>query len=329
LVGAIAGLAGSARAQFVPGRVYISEPPADLCGSFPGLPNDRIWEIDPQTGQVSLFVELSDELCGYLNGLAFTPDATGLRASNFFTNSILQFDGSANASVALNAADGINEPLGGNNIAYDAASNFYVENAGSTNILRFPADGGPATVFADVFDGVTGAGPIAFAPNGDLYLGNELGQIWRVGPDGSSSLFDSFVGSSGVLALTTDMAGNLFALGTGGVYRYQVGNPDSQQLIAPFMNLSGQTSMTMSPNQDSVYFAAGIHLYEIDAVTGAVSLLATLPVEGPLAGSGIAVYVPEPAGLALILCGILIVRRPRRSGVRPGVSNMPAPECAI
>jgi len=56
------GLGTPARGQFVPGHVFVSDPSPKFCefGEFFGW--DRIWEIDPETGEVTLFAELTDDL---------------------------------------------------------------------------------------------------------------------------------------------------------------------------------------------------------------------------------------------------------------------------
>ncbi len=78
--------------------------------------------FDPQTGEVSLFVELPSEQCGIIWGLAFTPDGSRLRASLYQTHQIVEFDSAGNMSVILDADDGIMSPSGSNNLADEAAA---------------------------------------------------------------------------------------------------------------------------------------------------------------------------------------------------------------
>ena len=63
-----------------------------MCQISPPGNWDCIWEIDPETGEVSLFAELAEEECGNISGLAFTPDGTRLRASFQLRNQILELD---------------------------------------------------------------------------------------------------------------------------------------------------------------------------------------------------------------------------------------------
>ena len=134
--------------EFVPGHIFVSHIPNIFCAKPPEIePPDRILEIDPETGEFSLFVELPE--CKHMTGLTFTPDGTRLRASALVTSEILEFDPDGKFTVVLDADDGISGPGGTNNITYDGEGNFYVVNAGSNTLMRFPPDGGPGTVLAD------------------------------------------------------------------------------------------------------------------------------------------------------------------------------------
>ena len=174
-------VATGAQAQFTPGHVYISDRPQEPCFiGPPSNPNDRIWDVDPVTGESELLVEVPDGLCGWISGLAFNPAGTHLRGSMFFPSTILEFDAAGGIGVALDSSDGIALPIGGNNIAYDPLENFYVVNAGSSTILRFPPDGGPATVLADGHDTIIAAGAIALFPNSDVLYGSELRRLQTI-----------------------------------------------------------------------------------------------------------------------------------------------------
>ena len=213
LAGTLAALvfAGSARGQFVPGHVFAAELPGKVCKLAKGFGSDRIWEIDPQTGEASLFVEIPPEMCGFMTGLAFTPDGTRLRGASFLRNEILEFDSEGNMTIVLDLSDGIAAPWGFNGLAYDANGNFYVgQRAG--NILRFPSDGGPATVFADVLD-CGGPEAIALAADGDLYcatimFSNNL--LRRMTPDGNAFPFDSYGSIFPIHTVTADDSGHVY-----------------------------------------------------------------------------------------------------------------------
>ncbi len=302
---------GQARGEFVPGHVYVAATSPEGC-FLPFYANDRVWDIDPVTGESSILGEVPDELCGFMQDLEFTPDGTGLRASERFIHSVLEFGPDGNVAVALDASDGLAQPDG---LAYDAEGNFYVTVVSPPRILKFPADGGPATVFADESDGLGSFGKLAFAPNGDLYYGRvSPAQILRFTPEGTGELFDTLPGA--IECLSTDAQGHLFVL-TGGLYRYDVGDANSQVLLAAGFETGPVVSIAASPDGSSVYMATDHQLLSFDAVTGSMTTLAEVP-DDPLAmswfGSGIAVYVPEPSALAacLTVVGWACLRRPRR-----------------
>jgi sugar lactone lactonase YvrE len=283
-------LASTARGQFVAGHVFVSNPDWKNCGSpsFPG--GDEIWEIDPQTGEVSLFVELTPEQCGIIWGLAFTPDGSRLRASLYQTHQIVEFDSDANMTVVLDADDGILSPSGSNNLAYDADGNFYVVISAQPGgkILRFPAGGGPAIVFADD-DGIGNRGAIAFASDGDLYYlrrGAEC-RILRITPDGSVFQFDATC----AMGLTGDDSGQVYvALLSGEVLRYEAGNPASKELLVPASTELRFPTITMSLDQTRVYLASqNNELFAIDVVDGTVTPVADITDAGGSAVGGIAV----------------------------------------
>ncbi len=173
-------LASGVRAEFIPGHVFAAQSAASQCTKQEKLGGDRIWEIDPQTGQATVFVQIPEEMCGFLTGLVFTPDGSRLRASMWLRGEIVEFDSEGNMTIALDVTDGIACPWGFNNLAHDAEGNFYVAHQCPENILRFPADGGPPTVFADAADGVDQVEAIAFAPDGDLYVARNFpfAELW-------------------------------------------------------------------------------------------------------------------------------------------------------
>ncbi len=302
-------LSGQARGDFVPGHVYVAATSPEGC-FLPFYANDRVWDINPVTGETSILGEVPDEECGLMRDLDFTPDGTGLRSAERFTHSVLEFNANGDVSVALSASDGLIQP---ENMAYDAQGNFYVGVTSPPRILKFPAEGGPPTVFADQSDGVFNGGWLAFAPNGDLYYGNVLpAEILRFSPDGSAELFDTLPGA--ILSMATDTQGHLFVL-TAGLFTYAIGDPSSQALLVPpgFFNTGLPASVTVSPDGSVIYLANADNLLGVDASTGTVSLLAQVPTD-PLAvsvfGTGIAVYVPEPSGLVVVAVGTLILGRP-------------------
>jgi len=131
------------------------------------------------------------------------------------------------------------------------------------------------------------------------------------------ALFDTLPGSTTMLSVAIDSSGDVFVLGAEGsqqqVYRYPGGDPAARELLLDqdFL-LAARTSMTLTLDESSVYVANAGRLFSIDAVSGALSQLATIPMSAS-AGAGIAVYVPEPGGLAMLLAGAAaLCRRARK-----------------
>lgn len=285
--------AAPAWAQFVPGHVFVSDPASDFCFHGGELYWDRIWEIDPETGEVTLFAEFfADDCRFFITGLVFTPDGCRLRASAMLTDEILEFDSDGTWTVALDATDGISAPWGSNNLAYDAEGNFYVVNAGSRTIMRFPAVSGPGVILADNADGILGDGPIAIATNGDVYFGNTQLEryVLRVTPQGDPSIFDRYAIINVPYSVTADDAGSVYvALGGegGGIYRYDASDPKSKQLLASSPVFSKFYAMTMMSNQKGIYTVASTtkQLLTVDVGDGSIKTLAeiadgTVPVGG-------------------------------------------------
>ncbi len=272
---AVVGWASAARGQFKCGNVYVAESSNRFCHEPPDYSPDRIWELNPETGEVKLIAEIPMSDCTFLTGLAFTPDGTRLRASALLRNEIWEFDSQGNWTTVLGPADGIACPWGYNNLAYDAEGNFYVANDCGGNILKFPADGGPGTVFT------SGTGTtffaLTFAADGDLYyttILNNSNRLMRVTPDGNATEFDNYGSINQGNAMTADRPGHIYvALDSVGIVRYQAGNPASKETVATFA-CGPECSMTMSPDQSQIYFHRGGKLFGVDVANGTTTLLA-------------------------------------------------------
>jgi hypothetical protein len=281
--------------QFTPGHVFVSDPHIKFCGNQQLLGGDKIWEIDPDSGEVTLFAELLGEDCGFVTGLVFTPNGCGLRASSALNHRILEFAPDGPWHVALGFEDGIRIPSGSNNLAYDAKGDFYVVN-GSRTIMRFPVDGGPGVVFADDEDGISGGGAIAFAADGDLYYGNtnSADNTLRISPAGNATLFEDY-GFDDPVAVTADLAGQVYVgLETSQLLRYNMGEPESTELLTSGL-LGLRHAIAMAPDQAHVYVAtAAQELIAVDVDDGTRDSLAVV-VSSRLVGAGIAV-VPFPPG---------------------------------
>ncbi len=297
LVGVWLSVGFPARGEFVPGHIFVSVLSDTFCIHQPKFGPDQIWEIDPQTGDLSLFRELPE--CVHLNGLTFTPDGTRLRASALVPNQILEFDSEGNISVALYGADGIASPNGVNNIAYDAGGNFYVTNMGTATLMRFPVEGGPGTVIADFCNGIRQWTAIALAADGDLYVcpggdgcivDSDRFLLRFAAPDWEVSIFGVWGGGIVPRAVAADRAGYVYVrqAGLGGnVLRYRAGDASSVEVLAS--EVWGGLAFTMSPHQTHLYATnvkSGSRVLAIDVRDGTVTLVAELESNG---GGGIAV----------------------------------------
>jgi len=271
----------AARGQFTPGNVFVSDPSQKFCNLGDLYGWDRIWEIDPFTGTVTLFAELRDADCGYLTGLVFTPDGCHLRAASLLKRSILEFAPDGSWTVVLDADDGIVSPgPAANCLAYDAQGNFYVAN-GQTGILRFPADGGPGTVFADFNDGILGDGSMVFASDGDLYFANVdfSSTILRISPVGESFLFKQYDNSRSALSVTANASRQVFVglrSAGRGIYRFDTPDPDSEMLVASAPDFNISIAITMSVDRDVIFTAvySTKQLLAVSASDGALAILA-------------------------------------------------------
>lgn len=280
-------------AEFIPGHVFVTRAPGKFCAAPEQTGADKIYEIDPATGVVSVFVELPVDQCKWLNGLTFTPDGQHLRAGSLITGSILEFDSEGNWEVVLGPEDGLHGPWGGNCITYDAAGNFYVADTGTAKLFQFPADGGPSVVLADYNDGIRERMSIAFAADGDLYLspGGD-GPVWQseqfvlrfATPSWIPSLFDPALSSriDGPRAVATDSAGYVYALMTlwSPLYRYHQGDANSRELVAPNLNVY-LTALAFSQDESRLYLvnlseSGHVQLSELDVRDGSLRAIAPL-----------------------------------------------------
>lgn len=297
---------GAEARRFPSGHVYIADGAAWFCAKqYLDGGIDRIWEVDPETGEVSLFAELTGEDCGSLSGLVFTPDGTRLRAASTLTSRILDFDPDGRMTVAYDLEDGVFLPLGTNCMAYDRNGDFYVVDEFLNAILRFPADGGAATTFAGEEQGVDGGGSIAFTTNGDLYYGNLGGAagnlLWQLMPSGDSNLFDSYGFIYTPTCVAANVMGNVFVtLETNEVIQYTQDAPASRTVVYQFSSGLPFHAIVPATGQSKLYVAKAEQylgpssLYALELASGVLSEVAFLP-ESNNAWTGIAT-APFPVG---------------------------------
>ena len=283
---------------FIGGHVFVSELESEAC--YRG--NNWILEIDPRTGKSWRIADIQDGLC-VNNGLAFTPDGKRLRVANFRGSTVMEFDAHGNGVVIYDRDDGISAPTGQNSLAYDAFGNFYVSNRGTLQILKFPVDGGPATVFADFDDGIVAGASLAFAPNGDLFVADGDSAVLRITPEGDATVFEEFDGRITTTTIGFDSAGNLFlGVQVGGpedkIYRYDAGLVENKRLLISGLHTAGRFALTVAPDQRDLYVVDRRGVYAIDAQDGTKRVLFEFP-SGEYhtsGGLGIAVFIPAGRG---------------------------------
>lgn len=310
-----------ASGEFVRGHIYVSIVEAEPC-DFGGT--EAIVDINPQTGEFEVLADSSDPIC-VGNGLRFTPDGERLLAASeghFVPQSdggwITAFGPDGDSEVILDASDGLNRPFGTNCLAFDREGDLYVLNSGfPSRILRFPQGQLPGTVYADQGDSVSGQGALEFALNGDLFYrgGGGGGGIYRITPDGRSSLFDELLA---VRSLAHDRMGNLYAANNfGNIYRYAGGDPNARTLLASGLKTSGWIAMTVTSDGETVYvYEQGFPatLLAIDVSTGVIEAVTEVAIPGMLftAATGMTIYdplvakVPTTSGWGMFVMALLL-----------------------
>lgn len=308
-------IGSAARADFVPGRLYVS----GSAGPCEEAPNQAVFEFDPVTRESRMFAQLPDDICGFMTGLAFTPDGSRLRASVWDSSSIVEIDGDGDISVAYDLNDGIVGPYGSNNLVYDDDGDFYVVNSGADQILRFPQDVGPPHIFATPAEGVTFAGPLARAADNALYYAREgfRQEIFRIAGPGQSQIFDTLPGTMTVASMVSDADGNLFVLANRAIFRYENGDPSTRRQLTNFGGTPGITGITISPDGTMLLAALGSGLYSFDSNSGASTFLGTVTSETHEGAGGIAVAIPEPTAAVMLGLAIFVLRSRIRRCIHP------------
>ncbi len=91
-------------------------------------------------------------------------------------------------------------------LAFDAEGILHVAQLGKDNVLKIFPDGTIEPFVTDIRNPQT----LAFSPGGTLFVGNSVGEISRIAPDGSSSLFAELMGGN-LEAIAFDRDGFLYA----------------------------------------------------------------------------------------------------------------------
>jgi len=248
-------------ADFLPGGVYVIHvKPLGVPGAFDP---DRIVELDPATGQARLWAQLDRSVSG-LGGLDFSPDNAQLVASDYGRSRIVGLSPSAGLDVLYDHEDGVLGPI---HRAYDASGNLYIASEPRGAVLRIDAGTQNAYVFADQSDGVSGWGPLAAAPDGDVYHVVNGSVIRRFTEEGDGQFFAFPPGQTG--SIEVDSHENVFLNTSSGIFVYDGGNPDQPRLLFdPGFGVPG--GLALSADERDLFALMGPYIYRLDPATGAL-----------------------------------------------------------
>src|SRR5262245_29410619 len=273
---ALGFLTATASAQFQTGHIFI--------GDFNGV----VWEVDPVTFGVTTFADTSDGLSG-TSAVAFTPSHRML-TSNFNTNQVIEFDASGNGNVVLGPGDGLDGPFGENGIAIDKDGQIYVGNYTGQDIRRYQSDYSGGVVFADATDGLVRPDGLALLASNDMIVANREsgGNVMRIAPDGSTTLFDNIAGEDCFSAAVRSNGDIYIGCLSGMVYRYVGGTPAGRVPLGDYAG--GNIALEFSPDQTVLYVATSDdgNLRTVDPDSGTDTIVA-----GGFLATGIAVFGSE------------------------------------
>ncbi len=297
-----------ARAEFVPGYAYVADGAIPPC--FDGGPPDRIWEVNPQTGESRVFATIPPQYCGGLTGLTFTPDGRHLRASAAIAGSVLEVDSDGNVGVALDREDGLVFPIGASNLAYDRAGSFWVGDFFPARVLRFPSASGPPETVLDGSNSLVDVAAITSSRSGTMWIAQaerRLPNLFRVSSEGDVTPLH-LDGLLPVSIAVGDAEMLYVHSGNFGVFKVPGGDPDQTTLLADD-DLPGD-SLALSIDGSRVFVAGVNEFVVVDVLSGDVLLRSDIA--GSNAGTGIAVYVPEAATLMLVPGAFMALRSRHR-----------------
>jgi len=273
----VAALAAPVRAQFQQGDFYVT-----------GVPS-TIYRVDPNTWSSTVFADAGDGL-GWVSALAFTPDGTSLLSSDWQNAKVFEFDASGTGTVLYDSSDGLKGPFGENGLLYDLNGDLFLSEYAARQILRFPAGGGAATVFADSGDGIGNPDGLAFVANGDLLVANRTKyNVLRIDPSGNATVFDTLPDDAYTIVVRGN--GDVFVatFNNHDIYHYPGSDPAQHALFLSFPNNSGNPVLQLSLDETKLYFSSHVteNLVEIDADSAAWTEV--IPAGGLPGATGIAI----------------------------------------
>jgi sugar lactone lactonase YvrE len=255
----VAALAAPARAQFVDGDLYVTESQGAI-----------VHRIEPGTWNITTFADSGDGL--YVPSATLLTPAGTLLCSSCGSDQVYEFDSSGNGTVLYDGSSGLVGPFGENGLAYDVNGDLYVSDYAGQQILRFPAGGGAATVFANAASGIDKPDGLAFASNGDLFVANRgSSKVLEIDPSGTVSTFDTLPYDPFTIAIRRN--GDIYVGTFGGppaIYRYPGGDVAQRTKLAGFAKNTGGPALQLSLDGTKLYFTSGGtgDLWEVDADTG-------------------------------------------------------------
>lgn len=265
--------------------------PGALAGeqdSYLSIPSKGgIWRFDAQTGQVTPFaLGLGIPFYGFfepggdliipdrLFGAVFRTDPTG-------AISIVSAAGLLSSVVTATPAPG------GGLAASDLPSN---------RVVHVDTQTGQQTLIHDEFTSgglLVGPGGLAYAPDGALYVANNVGNtIVRIEPDGAISTFSDspLIQTPGGVAI--DGAGNLFCAmyASDRIVRFRLDTGEAEPFAGPHPMMKSPNDLKLSRSGGLLTTTRNSSLLRIDA-TGQIDVLLHDPTLGEIDG----IAVPEDA----------------------------------
>lgn len=298
------GLPHPARADFIPGRLYVSGVHLQNCGQEAS----RLYEFDPATGQSRVFMELP---CNGFIDMDFTADGRllGANISPQGFNTLWEVRSETDASIRIPHGQGL-RAVGDIDIAPNG--DLFAMNRAfpSYDVSRFPNALGPGQVVrANLGDW----GAIAVANNSeDVYFGEYSSNVLqRITAEGDVQTVATLPTESLVRSMVTASNGDIYVRATMGLFRVSAGSFEPEYL-GPF----GGRAMTISPDGSTLFLVGGyfqgLNLHSLDLISGETRLLGTIPgFRDSYAPQGLALYVPGPSAVIGLGCLALLGWRSR------------------
>jgi hypothetical protein len=207
--------------------------------------------------------------------------------ANHGDDTVLEVEAELDVTTILTAADGINNPFGGNGLVLGPGhGDVFLSNFGTNEILKFNEELTSSTVFADSLDGIVRPGAMAFLSDGDMLVGNRGasdGEILHIDEVGNAQIWANIAGEV-VASIAVRNNGDVYVLTlTGDIHRFLGGHPSSSVLLGTY-GPSGPVngSIAFDPDHNDLYHVnAGNNEFRvIDPDTGTSSVPAMLPGQG-------------------------------------------------